>query len=198
AVGLFTLLVGAAVRIRRPKDQATLHFFWLCIAFFGAFTFSFNGPLNRLDWVFYWGDAIATSALAPLLAHFLFVFPERPRAPLSARRARIALALLYVPAVSIGLARIVTITRLASNGALVSGVIRLVDRAQLFWVFILPMVALVSLMRAFRQITSHTARRQLRWIGWGTLLGVAPFACGYALPWALGLDPPLALQLTAI
>ena len=59
SVGLFTLLVGAAVRVRRPRDQATLHFFWLSVAFFGAFTFSFNGPLDRLDWVFYWGDAIA-------------------------------------------------------------------------------------------------------------------------------------------
>ena len=38
AVGLFTLIVGAAVRVRRPRDQATLHFFWLCVAFFGAFT----------------------------------------------------------------------------------------------------------------------------------------------------------------
>ena len=38
AVGLFTLLVGASVRLRRPRDQATLHFFWLCVAFFGAFT----------------------------------------------------------------------------------------------------------------------------------------------------------------
>src|SRR4029077_14794104 len=28
--------------------------------------------------------------------------------------------------------------------------------------------------------------------------GVAPFAVLYALPWALGMDPPLALQLTAI
>ena len=25
-----------------------------------------------------------------------------------------------------------------------------------------------------------------------------PFAFGYALPWALGVDPPLALQLTAV
>src|SRR5262245_38169793 len=32
AVGLFTLLVGASVRVRRPRDQATLHFFWLCVA----------------------------------------------------------------------------------------------------------------------------------------------------------------------
>src|SRR6266571_2668826 len=36
-VGLFTLVVGALVRLRRPNDQATLHFFWLCIAFFAAF-----------------------------------------------------------------------------------------------------------------------------------------------------------------
>src|SRR5204862_372179 len=33
---------------------------------------------------------------------------------------------------------------------------------------------------------------------WGTALGAGPFAFGYALPWALGFDPPLALQLTAI
>src|SRR5215510_1097588 len=77
AVGLFTLLVGAWVRIRRPRDQATLHFFWLCVAFFGAFSFSFNGPFDRLDWTFYWGDAIAMALLPPLLLHFTLVFPER-------------------------------------------------------------------------------------------------------------------------
>ena len=52
--------------------------------------------------------------------------------------------------------------------------------------------------RAFGEITSLTGRRQLRWIAWGTVLGVGPFAFGYALPWALGVNPPLALQLTAI
>jgi membrane-associated protease RseP (regulator of RpoE activity) len=33
AVGIFSLLVGATVRTRRPADQATLHFFWLSVAF---------------------------------------------------------------------------------------------------------------------------------------------------------------------
>jgi len=51
AVGIFTLLIGAAVRLQRPRDPATLHFFWLCVAFFGVFTFSFSGRLDRLDWV---------------------------------------------------------------------------------------------------------------------------------------------------
>src|SRR6478736_6022337 len=104
-VGLFTLIVGASVRLRRPRDQATLHFFWLCVAFFGTFTFSFNGPFDRLDWVFYWGDATATALLAPLLLHFMLVFPERPtrRAP---ETSALVVPLLYVPAVIFGFVRI--------------------------------------------------------------------------------------------
>src|SRR5688572_64323 len=47
AVGVFTLLVGGAVRLRRPRDPATLHFLWLAVAFFGVFVFSFTGQLDR-------------------------------------------------------------------------------------------------------------------------------------------------------
>ena len=78
AVGIFTLLVGAAVRTRRPFDQATLHFFWLAVAFFGAFTFSFTGRFDRVDWFFYWADAVALAMVPPLFLHFALVFPERP------------------------------------------------------------------------------------------------------------------------
>src|SRR5262245_40447686 len=69
AVGIFTLLVGAAVRTRRPFDQATLHFFWLAVAFFGVFTFSFTGRFDRVDWFFYWADAIALAMVPPLFLH---------------------------------------------------------------------------------------------------------------------------------
>src|SRR4029078_3036081 len=44
-VGIFSLLVGAGVRFRRPDNQATLHFFWLTVAFFGVLAFSFSGRL---------------------------------------------------------------------------------------------------------------------------------------------------------
>ena len=77
-----------------PGDQATLHFFWLCLAFFGTFTFSFNGRLDRLDWVFYWADAVSILLLPPLFLHFTLVFPERPRSwlrtPLGPRAAAVA------------------------------------------------------------------------------------------------------------
>ena len=202
AVGLFTLLVGAAVRLRRPRDQATLHFFWLCVVFFGTFTFSFNGPLDRLDWIFYWGDALATALLPPLLVHFTLVFPARPagRQPLTARAESMLAPLMYTPALLLVAARALAIGRGSSNGVLLTRAIDSVDRAEHVYLFLGSLVALGVLLRAFQQITatSGTARRQLYWLAWGTVLGVGPFALAYALPWALGIDPPLGLQLTAI
>ena len=198
AVGLFTLLVGASVRLKRPRDQATLHFFWLCVAFFGAFTFSFNGPLDRLDWVFYWGDAVAQALLPPLLLHFTLVFPQR--LPVDARRrpSTALMALMYLPALALGATRIIVLGRGSSSGESFSRVIGTLDRLEPVYLFVCAVAALVVVVRSFQQMTSPTARRQLRWIAWGTGLGVGPFAFGYALPWALGIDPPLALQLTAI
>ena len=205
AVGLFTLLVGASVRLRRPRDQATLHFFWLCVAFFGVFTFTFNGPFDRLDWVFYWGDAIAFALLPPLLLHFTLVFPERPangESRIPTRRARqLLVPLMYVPALSLAAARVATIARASAggmSGPALSRALEGIDRAEPIYLFVCAVAALAVVVRGFQEITSVTARRQLRWIAWGTALGVGPFAFGYALPWALGADPPLALQLTAV
>ena len=112
AVGIFTLLVGAAVRMRRPRDQATLHFFWLSVAFFGVFTFSFSGRLDRVDWVFYWADEIAMLLLPPLFLHFTLVFPERPRVPAcSATLARAGCRCSTLPAALLGCARALALVR---------------------------------------------------------------------------------------
>src|SRR5215470_16857295 len=196
AVGLFTLIVGASVRLRRPRDQATLHFFWLCVAFFGAFTFSFNGPFDRLDWVFYWGDAMATALLPPLLLHFTLVFPERPDKRLPNWTDLLPIA--YVPAVLLIVAKIVLVVRGAADGQAFSRSIDIVERAEHVYLVACAVASLGVLVHAFQQIKSETEQRQLRWIAWGTALGVGPFAVLYALPWAIGVDPPLALQLTAI
>jgi two-component system, NtrC family, sensor kinase len=203
AVGLFTLLVGASVRLRRPRDQATLHFFWLCVAFFGVFTFSFNGPFDRLDWAFYWGDAMAFALLPPLLLHFTMVFPERPAAEPGTPNAEPGwlVPLLYLPALVLGAARVIAVTR-ASQGSLsgpvFSRVLDGLDRSEPTYLFLCGGAALAVLVRAFREITSVTGRRQLRWIAWGTALGVGPFGFGYALPWVFGVNPPIELQLTAV
>ena len=197
AVGLFTLLVGTGVRLRRPYDQATLHFFWLCVAFFGAFTFSFNGPFDPLDWTFYWGDAVAQAVLPPLLLHFTLGFPQRPPWR-TTRPVQAVLPFVYLPAIVLIAARIVMVAGSRQDGALLSRAVDVLDRAEPVYLFGCAVAAVVVLARAFSEITSLTGRRQLRWLAWGTVLGVGPFAIGYALPWSLGAEPPIALQLTAV
>ena len=198
AVGLFTLIVGASVRLRRPRDQATLHFFWLCVAFFGAFTFSFNGPFDRLDWTFYWGDAVAMALLPPLLLHFTLVFPERPRRRSVPSRPYALLVAMYAPALILGASRIIAVARGTSNGEILSRTLDVLDRFEPVYLLICAVAAIAVLAKGFGEITSLTGRRQLRWIAWGSVLGVGPYALFYALPWAFGANPPLALQLTAV
>ena len=50
----------------------------------------------------------------------------------------------------------------------------------------------------FGDARSITARRQLRWITWGTSIGIAPFVFGYAIPWTVGVEPSLPMQLSAV
>jgi PAS domain S-box-containing protein len=196
AVGLFTLLVGGAVRLRRPEDPATLHFFWLAVAFCGVLTFSFIGSFSRLDWFFYWADAVATLAMPPLLLHFMLVFPERPRPWRERGLGRLVVTAAYVPAVALGLTRAAVLAW--ADPVQVEQVIRVLDRADYLYLAVCLLGGLAGLTGAFPQDCSITARRQLRWILWGTALGGVPFALFCALPYALGYGTTLGRALFAI
>ena len=197
-VGIFTLAVGGAVRLRRPRDQATLHFFWLSVAFFGLFTFSFSGRFDRLDWIFYWGDAAATLLLPPLFLHFTLAFPERTRRWTSGSLGRALIPSLYLPALVLGGARVAAVARSGLNATGSIRVIETLDRLELLCLAVFLMTGLLVLARARAEVRSITGHRQLRWIAWGTVLGGAPFALGYALPYAAGVEPSLPMQLSAI
>jgi two-component system NtrC family sensor kinase len=198
AVGIFTLLVGAGVRYRRRGDEATLHFFWLCLAFFGTITFSFNGRLDRLDWFFYWTDVVSLLLLPPLFLHFTLVFPERPRSWVRTPMGRTLLPLLYLPAGLLGLARVIAIARAPVDAKYFIDVVATLDRFEPLYLSVCLTAGLVILIRAFGSVRSVTARRQLRWIVWGTAMGALPFGIGYAVPYALGVEPSLPMELSAI
>ncbi|MBI2834694.1 MAG: PAS domain-containing protein [Acidobacteria bacterium] len=198
AVAAFTLLVGLSVRLRRPSDQATLHFFWLSVAFFGWFAFSFNGRLDRLDWFFYWADVVSIVVLPPLFLHFALVFPERPNAWVRSSTGRTILPLVYVPGVLLGAARVAVIAGGSGRSALFSWLLTALDRAELIALVVCLTGGLAILVRQLRHARSVLARRQLRWIVWGTALGAVPFALGYALPFALGFAPLPRMELTAL
>jgi hypothetical protein len=198
AVGIFSLLVGAGVRLRRPDNQATLHFFWLTVAFFGVLSLSFAGKLNAWDWVFYWGDVAGTLLLPPLFLHFALMFPERPGSWVRTEAGRKLLPLVYLPAVLLGASRVAVLLRTGREGALLSGVLTMVEQLELLYLAAGLVAGLAVMIRALGRVRSVTARRQLRWIVWGAAFGSVPFVFGYAVPYALGFEPRPGFELTAI
>ena len=198
SVGIFSLLVGASVRLRRPDHQATLHFFWLTVAFFGVMAFSFTGKLDPLDWTFYWGDLTAQLLLPPLFLHFALVFPDRPDAWVRSDTGRALVPAIYLPALLLGAVSVAGVVNGARHGDMLSRLGGLVQAGQLIYLAIALIAGLAIMVRALRRVRSVTARRQLRWIVWGTALGSVPFALGYALPFAFGLEPIKGFELTAL
>jgi two-component system NtrC family sensor kinase len=198
AVGIFALLVGGAVRLRRPDNQASLHFFWLTVAFFGVFALSFAGKLDAWDWVFYWGDVAGTLLLPPLFLHFALMFPERPDSWVRAESGRKLLPVMYLPAVLLGASRVAVLLRSGREGALLSSVLTRLEQLEYLYLALGLVAGLAVMIHALGRVRSVTARRQLRWIVWGTALGSVPFVFGYAIPYALGYDPRGVQELTAI
>jgi PAS domain S-box-containing protein len=196
SVAIFTLLVGTSVRLRRPSDQATLHFFWLTVAFYGVLAFSFSGRLDTLDWTFYWADITSQLLLPPLFLHFALVFPERPNAWVRSERGRSLLPLMYLPAFALGGLQVAAVTH--GDGLTLSSTIEWLDTLGLTYLAVCLVAGLAVMGRALRRVRSVTARRQLRWIVWGTSIGALPFVAGYVVPYVLGLNPPEPLELTAL
>ncbi|MFB3855395.1 MAG: ATP-binding protein [Vicinamibacterales bacterium] len=198
AVGFFTLGVGGTVRARRPADPVSRHFFWLSAAFFGTFAVSFVGRLDWLDWGFYWVDTVSALLLPPLLFHFTLMFPDRPGAWVRGAGARLVALLIYLPGLLLAAVRVLAVWRAETSPAFFAGVLQTLDRVDPLYLSVWLAGAVLVLLKAFRCVRSVTARRQLRWIIWGTAIGAGPFAFGYALPFALGVRPTLAMELTAI
>ena len=95
-----------------------------------------------------------------------------------------------------GAARVAVLLR--SHGVVLSSVITLVERGELLCLAAGLVGGLVLMIRALGRVRSMTARRQLRWIVWGTALGAAPFVLGYGIPYALGFEPFPGFQWTAL
>src|SRR5205085_1032053 len=167
-VGILAIVVGASVRLRRPNDRATLHFFWLTVAFFGAMSFTPSGRYNQLDYFFDWADLIARLALPPLFLHFAFVFPERSD-PWSGRgRSRQwLLASFYVPAFALGIFRVLLMSGRLPSIDVLSG-LEWIENFALGYLAVCLLGGLTVMLRALTRLRSVTARRQLRWIVWGS------------------------------
>ncbi len=192
-VGFFSLVVGTVVMLRRPADRASLHFYGICILFFLVYSTSYTGKLSAPDWLLFWADHLAVLFLPVVFLHFCLTFPER-----RIRSQRLWLVpALYMPALVLAGAAAMSQTLFASGeetGAL-WGIVEAIDRMQPLYFAAFFVMAFAALMDSYRRTRSVTARRQVKWLVWGTGGGIVPFLAFYALPFALGREPGLAMEL---
>jgi two-component system NtrC family sensor kinase len=192
-VGFFSLIVGTVVMLRRPADRASLHFYGICVLFFLAYSTSYTGKLTLPDWALFWADYLARLFLPVVFLHFCLTFPERR---LRAQRLWLVPA-LYMPALVLAGAAAMSQALFAAGeepGALWS-IVDAIDRIQPLYFAVFFAMAFAVLVDSYRRTRSLIARRQIKWLVWGTGGGAIPFLAFYALPFALGRDPGLAMEL---
>ena len=183
-VGILAIVIGASVRLRRPADRATLHYFWLTVAFSCALALTPSGRYDPVDYLFEWTDFFGRLLLPPLFLHFAFVFPERGESLAPATR-RVLLTLIYAPAAMMGAARVLLATGRGGAGSVSSG-LQTIEILSLVYLGVCLLGGLAVMVRALTRLRSVTARRQLRWIVWGSSLGALPFIALYLVPFLLG------------
>jgi PAS domain S-box-containing protein len=196
AVGILSIVIGAAVRLRRPADQATLHFFWLSVAFFGAFVFHASGKFDRLDYFFWWADVVARLALPPLFLHFALVFPDRPNPWVATDAGRAMVPAFYIPAILLGGSR-VTLVLSGLHGSPSSQLLQRIEQVEYGYLAACLIGGLALMIRALGRLRSVTARRQLRWIVWGSAVGAMPFVVLYVAPYLAARPLPYS-EYTAV
>jgi PAS domain S-box-containing protein len=192
--GFLSLVVGTVVMLRRPPDRAALHFYAICLLFFLMYSTSYTGKLNLADWTLLWTDHLAILFLPVVFLHFCLSFPERR---LRATRAWLIPA-AYLPALVLAGAAVASqVLFLATGGPLLWQIWAALDRIKPLYFALLFGLSFAILLDSYRKTRSLQARRQMKWLVWGTGAGVLPFFAFYAIPFALGREPKLAMELAA-
>jgi PAS domain S-box-containing protein len=192
-VGFFSLIVGTIVMLRRPPDRAALHFYAICLLFFLMYSTSYTGQLNLADWTLLWTDHLAILLLPVVFLHFCLSFPER-RLPVA--RAWLVPA-AYMPALMLAGAAVASqvLFVTTSGGFVLWRVTAAIDRGKPLYFSLLFAISFAILLDSYRKTRSLTARKQMKWLVWGTGAGVLPFFLFYAIPFALGREPRFAMEL---
>src|SRR5688572_8652250 len=192
-VGFFSLVVGTIVMLRRPPDRAALHFYAICLLFFLMYSTSYTGRLNLADWTLLWTDNLAILFLPVVFLHFCLSFPER-RLP-TARGWLVPAA--YLPALALAGAGVASqiLFLTTSRGDVLWTITSAIDRWKPLYFAVLFALSFGVLLDSYRKTRSLIARKQMKWLVWGTGAGVLPFFLFYAIPFAFGREPRLAMEL---
>jgi hypothetical protein len=188
-VGFLYLIIGLFTLARERSVPATI--FWaLCLSSFAVYVLTPAGPHDatwRMSWL---AEDFFRALLPALLLHFFLVFPR-------SIQARRLIPLLYVPAIAYGLAQLALLSARPSPA-----VAAFFEAAERLWFLYFAVYAAAVLARVIdllrRSRDDIEAEKQVRWIGLGVIVGLAPFLMLSALPRAFGLESPLLSSLAVV
>jgi PAS domain S-box-containing protein len=199
AVGIFSLLVGTFVYVRRRGEAATAHFYNLCLFWFLNFGFSHTGELDPWDWTFYWMDRAGILFFPPIFLHFALSFPTKP--PMIRRRPWLLWA-LYLPSAALLYLSLTShlafLSPVGWGDRLFTVTESLLDRLMPAYLAVMSLLAFVAFVKSHRRARSITVKKQTKWIVWGTGFGTLPFVLFYAIPYLLGFTPGLTMELSVV
>jgi two-component system NtrC family sensor kinase len=181
-LGVFYLLIGAYVLVRRWGAPKAVHFYAFCLASFALYTLHYTGKLNLFDSAVYWLNVLATLLQPTLFLHFCLTFSDPP----AILRRRYAAPLLYAPVLLLGGFHVIALSGMLQPEI---GARWLADRAEYFYLAGCFVGGAAVLARAYRRTRVPLLKQQLKWLTRGTFLAIGPFALLYALPYALGFVP---------
>ncbi len=189
-VGFLYLLIGLFTFSRERAGAARI--FWaLCLSSFAVYVVTPAGPHDAVWKAFLLTEDVYRALLPALLLHFFLVFPQ----PLSIKRRRI-LPFLYLP----GAAYLaIQEAPLTSAGADAAALLELATRLWQAYFALFGVAALWRLTQLLRRRREDAeAEKQMRWIGLGVAVGLAPFLLLSVFPRILGLASPLLSSLSVV
>ena len=182
----FTYLgIGLFIYLRNWKAEGAFHFYLICLVSFILYLYRHSGRADNFDLLIYWFSAVTFLILAPLFLHFCLHFPE----PLSLVKQWPRLkVLLYFPfAFLLGLHALWFSGRLLPAGLPRNHLFeRFFDRVHLTHLVVFFLLGAIALVFSRREAISAIQRQQMKWVTYGTAIGILPFIFLYAVPFLLG------------
>ena len=195
-VGFVILGIGVFAFLKSRSRSFALHFYFLCLAFFGTYAFSNTGRLDTLDWVFYWADEVFLLMLAPVFLHFALYFPEK-----RGWIPRDKVLFLYVPSGILILAKLAftlayKIWPETTLIATVEGYLAF-ENIELSYLFTGLLAGVVVLFLSYARADDVIHKKQLKMVLAGILAGFGPFCFLWLV--SLGVRvPQQALEFSLI
>lgn len=203
-IGAIYLLIGLFTVVREPNRQSRLFFLWCATS--SAFYILVSTPaaeltIDSFGRTIYLVEEFTRLLLPPLTLHFFLAFPKRLAEGAVARRL---VPFVYLPSAVLATLQADLIFengRLllgSPQGAAMATTIGLLDRAEILLFVVYAIAAAGILVHRSAGDILADERRQLLWIALGMGVGYLPFLVFYFIPWTLGLQAPMALEVLAV